>query len=208
MRNKERASWDLGTGSHGMLGEVVVAKDIEEVKKLKILLNIEFDMKDLRVVGNILDMEIIRVQKHDSDYVTDLDVRRSLTGYVFTIGNSVVSWKATLQPSVALSSTKAEYMALTKAAKEGIWLKGLIEDLSFPQDQAIVFCNSMNAICLSKDQLTHGHNGVHRVRKQTGQFKGRSQTFHRLILVEGTPHERDLRLEFEKERRKMNIEKN
>nr|GEY16921.1 hypothetical protein [Tanacetum cinerariifolium] len=66
MRNKERASWDLGTGSHGMLGEVIVAKDIEEVKKLKILLNIEFDMKDLRVAGKILDMEIIRVQKHVS----------------------------------------------------------------------------------------------------------------------------------------------
>ncbi|GJY10068.1 RNA-directed DNA polymerase [Tanacetum coccineum] len=57
-------------------------------------------------------------------YVAYLDARRSLTGYVFTIGNSVVSWKATLQTSVALSATKAEYMALTKAAKEGIWLKG------------------------------------------------------------------------------------
>ncbi|GKG51720.1 hypothetical protein Tco_0544358, partial [Tanacetum coccineum] len=76
----------------------------------------------------------------DSDYAADLDARRSLTGYVFTIGSSVVSWKATLQPSVALSTTEAEYMALTEAAKEGIWLKGLIEDLGFPQDQAIVFC--------------------------------------------------------------------
>ncbi|GJY38887.1 secreted RxLR effector protein 161-like protein [Tanacetum coccineum] len=89
----------------------------------------------------------------DSDYAADLDARRSLTGYVFTIGSSVVSWKATLQPSVALSTTEAEYMALTEAAKEGIWLKGLIEDLGFPQDQAIVFCDSMSAICLAKDQV-------------------------------------------------------
>ncbi|GKB43254.1 putative polyprotein, partial [Tanacetum coccineum] len=56
----------------------------------------------------------------NSDYVVDLDTRRSLTGYVFTIGNSVVSWKATLQPLDALSTTDAEYMALTEAAKEGI----------------------------------------------------------------------------------------
>ena len=56
----------------------------------------------------------------DSDFVADLDARRSVTGYTFTIGNSLVSWKATLQPIVALSTTEAKYMALTEAAKEGI----------------------------------------------------------------------------------------
>uniref|UniRef100_A0A803KP80 Uncharacterized protein n=1 Tax=Chenopodium quinoa TaxID=63459 RepID=A0A803KP80_CHEQI len=61
----------------------------------------------------------------DSDYARDVDGRRSMTGYVFTLGGSVISWKATLQPSVTLSTTQAEYMALTEAAKEGIWLKGL-----------------------------------------------------------------------------------
>uniref|UniRef100_A0A3Q7ECP0 Reverse transcriptase Ty1/copia-type domain-containing protein n=1 Tax=Solanum lycopersicum TaxID=4081 RepID=A0A3Q7ECP0_SOLLC len=40
-------------------------------------------------------------------------------------GGSVVSWKNTLQPTVNLSTMEAEYMALTEAAKEGIWLKGL-----------------------------------------------------------------------------------
>ena len=55
-----------------------------------------------------------------------------MTGYAFTIGNSLVSWKATLQPTVALSTTEAEYMALTEAVKEGIWLKGLISELGFP----------------------------------------------------------------------------
>uniref|UniRef100_A0A3Q7G312 Reverse transcriptase Ty1/copia-type domain-containing protein n=1 Tax=Solanum lycopersicum TaxID=4081 RepID=A0A3Q7G312_SOLLC len=62
----------------------------------------------------------------DSDYAGDVDTRRSMTGYVFTLGGSVVSWKATLQPTVSLSTTEAEYMALIEAAKEGIWLKGLI----------------------------------------------------------------------------------
>ncbi|GJV22163.1 probable serine/threonine-protein phosphatase 2A regulatory subunit B'' subunit TON2 [Tanacetum coccineum] len=76
------------------------------------------------------EREYMVVGYSDSDYVADLDARRSLSGYVFTYGSSV-------------------------AAKEGIWLKGLIEDLGFPQDQAIVFCDSMSAICLAKDQVYH-----------------------------------------------------
>ncbi|KFK41513.1 hypothetical protein AALP_AA2G139400 [Arabis alpina] len=49
----------------------------------------------------------------DSDYAGDVDTRRSVTGYVFTLGSSVVSWKATLQHAMTLSTTEAEYMALT-----------------------------------------------------------------------------------------------
>ncbi|KAJ4701136.1 Retrovirus-related Pol polyprotein from transposon TNT 1-94 [Melia azedarach] len=91
----------------------------------------------------------------DSDYAGDVDSRRSMTGYVFTLGSSVVSWKATLQPTVTLSTTEAEYMALTEAAKEGIWLKGLVSDLGLYHDQAIVYCDSLSAICLAKDQVHH-----------------------------------------------------
>lgn len=99
--------------------------------------------------------DCLMVGYSDSDYAADLDSRRSLTGYVFVVGNALVSWKATLQPSVALSTTEAEYMALTEAAKEGIWLKGLLGDLGFHQDQAVVYCDSLSAICLAKDQVHH-----------------------------------------------------
>ena len=53
----------------------------------------------------------------DSDYAGDFDKRRSLTGYVFTIGGCAISWKATLQSTVALSTIEAEYMAVTEACK-------------------------------------------------------------------------------------------
>ena len=41
---------------------------------------------------------------YDSDYAGDVDRRRSMTGYIFTLGGSVVSWKATLQSTLTLSS--------------------------------------------------------------------------------------------------------
>ncbi|KAF2286058.1 hypothetical protein GH714_009995 [Hevea brasiliensis] len=56
----------------------------------------------------------------DSDLAGDLDKRRSLTGYLFTLSRSVIIWKATLQATVTLSITEAEYLALAKAVKEAL----------------------------------------------------------------------------------------
>ncbi|XP_071906234.1 uncharacterized protein [Coffea arabica] len=67
------------------------------------------------------------------DYAGDLDRRRSLSGCVFCIGGCVVSWKVTLQPVVALSTTEAEYMAMTEAIKESLWSKSLFGELSLHQ---------------------------------------------------------------------------
>ena len=61
----------------------------------------------------------------DSDFAGDLDKRRSLIKYIFTLGGCAISWKATLQATIALSTTKVEYMAITEASKETIWLQGL-----------------------------------------------------------------------------------
>ena len=53
----------------------------------------------------------------DSDLAGDFDRNRSTTGYVFTLGSAVISWKSQLQDVVALSTTEAEYVAATKASK-------------------------------------------------------------------------------------------
>ena len=50
----------------------------------------------------------------DSDFVGDLDKRRSLTKYVFTIRGCAISWKSTLQTTVALLTTNVQYMAIFK----------------------------------------------------------------------------------------------
>ncbi|KAG8482181.1 hypothetical protein CXB51_026801 [Gossypium anomalum] len=51
----------------------------------------------------------------DADFARDLNRRRSLTGYVFTIGGCAISWKATLQTTITLSTTEAEYMVITES---------------------------------------------------------------------------------------------
>jgi ATP-binding cassette subfamily B (MDR/TAP) protein 1 len=86
----------------------------------------------------------------DSDYAGDLDKRRSLTGYLFTIGGCVVSWKARLQATVTLSTTEAGYMAISEACKEAIWFRGLYNELCGDSSCTTIFCDSQSAICLTK----------------------------------------------------------
>ena len=91
----------------------------------------------------------------DSDFMGDLDKRRSLTAYVFTLGGCAISWKANLQSTIALSTTEAEYMAVTEGVKEVIWLKGLLTEISDCDGPIDVHCDSQSAIHLAKDQMYH-----------------------------------------------------
>ncbi|KAH9762289.1 hypothetical protein KPL70_000762 [Citrus sinensis] len=65
----------------------------------------------------------------DSDFAGDLDRRKSISGYLFMLDSCLISWKATLQHIVALSSTEAEFVAATEAVKESMWLRGLLNEL-------------------------------------------------------------------------------
>ncbi|KAG9450795.1 hypothetical protein H6P81_010760 [Aristolochia fimbriata] len=91
----------------------------------------------------------------DSDYAGDLDKRRSTTGYLFTLAKASISWKSTLQSTVALSTTEAEYMAITEAVKETIWLHGLLKNLGVGQKQLKVYSDSQSVIHLAKNQVFH-----------------------------------------------------
>ena len=91
----------------------------------------------------------------DSDYAGDLDKRRSTTGYLFTFAKAPVSWKSTLQSTVALSTTEAEYMAIIEAVKEAIWLHGILKDLGVDHKHLEVYSDSQSAIHLAKNQVFH-----------------------------------------------------
>ena len=74
---------------------------------------------------------------------------------MFTVGSCAVSWRATLQSVVALSTTEAEYMAICEACKELIWLKGLYAELCGVKSCIDLYCDSQSAIYLTKDQMFH-----------------------------------------------------
>jgi hypothetical protein len=58
----------------------------------------------------------------DTDWAGDVGSRKSTSGYAFFLGTTLISWSSKKQQTVALSTAEAEYMALTEAIKQGIWL--------------------------------------------------------------------------------------
>lgn len=107
------------------------------------------------VNGNVNDRSVNVIGYVDSDYARDLDKLRSLTGYAFTLCGSTVSWKATLQLIVALSTTEAEYVAATEAVKKAIWLRGLVGELGMQVKESTVYCDSQSAIHLTRNPMYH-----------------------------------------------------
>ncbi len=94
----------------------------------------------------------------DSDWGGDPDDRKSTSGYLFLYGG-VVSWRSRKQKTVALSSSEAEYMAATDAAKEAVWIQQFIEELfGEPIDNTTVWCDNQSCIALTKDPGHHDRN--------------------------------------------------
>ena len=66
-----------------------------------------------------------------------------------------MSWRATLQSIVACSTTDAEYMAISEACKEAIWLRGLYAELCGDSSCPTIFYDSQSTIYLTKNPMYH-----------------------------------------------------
>jgi transposase InsO family protein len=100
--------------------------------------------------------EIVLAGYVDSDFASsDLEKRRSTTGYVFTLGGTAVSWASKLQKVVALSTTEAEYIGVTEASKEMVWLQNFLRELGKEQGNSILYSDSQSAIHLAKNPAFH-----------------------------------------------------
>lgn len=74
------------------------------------------------------------------------------------MGQGAVTWSLKTPAIVALSSTKAEYIAQTHVAKELVWLCTFIGKLTTPFMEPITLhCDNQGAIMLSKDNKFHTH---------------------------------------------------
>lgn len=92
----------------------------------------------------------------DADWANCQNDRRSYTGYAFILGGSPISWESRKQRTVALSSTEAEYMALSEAAKEAMYLARFLREIGFVELANVnLFCDNNGARKLAENPVYH-----------------------------------------------------
>lgn len=92
----------------------------------------------------------------DSDWAEDRDDCRSVSGYVFRVGVGSISWRSKKQPTVSLSSSEAEYKALSECCKEGLWLQNVMVELRIREPVPLpLYVDNEGAKALEKNPEHH-----------------------------------------------------
>jgi len=96
----------------------------------------------------------------DADWANDLENRRSISGFVFKFGGGAVSWSSKKQSTVALSTMEAEYMAISSATQEALWLRALLSEFipEYENRTIPIFSDSKSAICLASTSSYHARS--------------------------------------------------
>jgi len=119
----------------------------------------------LRYIKGTSDYGIWYVKKMDgklqgyaySDWAGSVDDSKSTSGYVFSFGNGIFSWKSKKQEIVAQSTAEAEYISAAAAANQAIWLRKIMKDLGEEQTKATtIWIDNKSAISMAKNPVQHG----------------------------------------------------
>ena len=94
----------------------------------------------------------------DSDWAQCPDDRKSTTGYAVYLEGGPIAWQCRKQPTVAHSSTEAEFVALTEATKDVLWLTYLLTELGVPYHTPQIFTDSQSAMEWTKNASHHQRN--------------------------------------------------
>ena len=78
-----------------------------------------------------------------------------MSGYIFQLEKSPISWASKKQTVIALSTTEAEYIALSLATQEAVWLRNLLSDIYLEPTTTSIFEDNQGTIALSMNPCSH-----------------------------------------------------
>ena len=107
----------------------------------------------------------------DASYGSDMETKRGRSGYVFMSAGAAISWGSKLQEVVTLSSTESEYVAMSFAVQEGVYLGMYQREMGVESEKVLLLCDNQSAMKIAKNPVFHNrskHIGIkfHYVREK------------------------------------------
>ena len=91
----------------------------------------------------------------DAAYQSDPDSLHSQMDYMFFHGRNLIAWRSWKYRRTVLSSTEAEYIALTQGAREAVWVLSLLEELGISNRPLVLYEDNEGAHLLTKNPEFH-----------------------------------------------------
>lgn len=93
----------------------------------------------------------------DADWAGDHDDRHSTTGNLSLLAGASVSWISKKQSVVALSTAEAEYVAVSSATQEIVWLRRLLAEIGYPEKgPTLLWEDNQGTIAIARNPVSHG----------------------------------------------------
>ncbi|GJT65754.1 reverse transcriptase domain-containing protein [Tanacetum coccineum] len=94
----------------------------------------------------------------DADHAGCQDTRRSTSGSIQLLGDRLVSWSSKRQKSATISSTEAEYIALSGCCAQVLWMRSQLTDYGFGFNKIPMYCDNKSAIALCCNSVQHSRS--------------------------------------------------
>nr|GEW64433.1 hypothetical protein [Tanacetum cinerariifolium] len=94
----------------------------------------------------------------DADHAGCQDTRRSTSGSAQFLGNKLVSWSSKKQKSTTISTTKAEYIAMSGYYTQILWMRSQLTDYGFDFNKIPLYCDNRRAIALCCNNVQHSRS--------------------------------------------------
>nr|GEY92679.1 copia protein [Tanacetum cinerariifolium]GEY92691.1 copia protein [Tanacetum cinerariifolium] len=114
--------------------------------------------QDFSKVDTPMDSSFALTAFADADHAGCQDTRRSTSGSVQFLGERLISWSSKRQKSVAISSTKAEYIALSGCCAQILWMRSQLSDYGLGFNKIPMYCDNKSAIALCCNNVQHSRS--------------------------------------------------
>ena len=94
----------------------------------------------------------------DADWAKDMDDRHSTTGNLFVMSGGAISWLSRKQPVVTWCTVEVEYITLTEATQEAVWLRRLLSDIkATPKTPIIIREDNKGTIAIARNPISKAY---------------------------------------------------